>query len=497
MQNPTAGEIERLTAQTGRPVPGGRAYALLFKVFFWDDYVARRLSDLQVRCPGAELWVVVDDTHGYVEGIRHERVFRTTRADMLRMGMPDQPGANPDRNNDDYQLLAFQAAYSDFPYYVMVEHDAVVHRDIDSLVAEAAAGHIDFIALPSRTPIESWGGIDTVESIWPRERILRYLLSIAVFSEAAVAYLLRQRRLMAARYAAGDPGTWPIAEAFVPTVLRDGGFRLESLERFGSTACLGWWPPYHESELPALVQEAFLHPVLTGQRYVESVLRSPSPDTWFDPHSLLRRKLDRESPELVIPALVEAFRARRDVAGLIALRQAVADLGWQEAAFDLDTLLRPFAMPGAMENLALGRFAYQSSASRWSRAPNPAGDAVHATNGSVTGDYGFHTARELRPWWAVDLGRPSLVHEIRVFNRLTAESARSNNLSIWRSTTGRDWSLVHRRVDDTPFGGADGRPLVVSCGAGMAARFIRVELDGTDFLHLDQVEVWGVPFPRA
>ncbi len=299
--------------------------------------------------------------------------------------------------------------------------------------------------------------------------------------------------MLATRFATGELPTWPQSEGFVASALRDGGFRLDVLDSLGSTACLDWWPPYHESELPTLAREAFIHPVLSGPRYVESMLRYPPPESWFDPTSPLRRKLDLETPELVVPGLVRSLTARGSVAGMIALRQAVDDFGWHECAFDLDDRLRPFAEPGPPVNLALGCCAYQSSASPWSHAATPADDAALAVSGTVTGDYGFHTQKELQPWWQVDLGRPCIVREIRVFNRLTAESQRANHLSIWRSGNGRNWSLVHRHVSDVPFGGADGNPLIVSCGDGAAARFIRVELNGLEFLHLDEVEVWGVP----
>ncbi len=66
-------------------------YAVLFKIHYWDNSIARRITELQARCAAGELWVVVDDTNGYVEDVRHTRVFRTTEADMLRLGMPDYP----------------------------------------------------------------------------------------------------------------------------------------------------------------------------------------------------------------------------------------------------------------------------------------------------------------------------------------------------------------------------------------------------------------------
>jgi hypothetical protein len=112
-------------------------------------------------------------------------------------------------------------------------------------------------------------------------------------------------------------------------------------------------------------------------------------------------------------------------------------------------------------------------------------------NGVISGDYGFHTRQELKPWWMVDLGNLCLINEIRVYNRLTM-SERASHLSIWSSPNARDWELVYRRTDDAPFGGADGHPLVVPCDASPVARFIRIECDGVSVLHLDEVEIIGV-----
>jgi hypothetical protein len=471
-------------------------YAVLFKTHFWDDFVARRFAALAARCPAADLWVAVDETYGPVADIPYDKVFRTRDSDMYALGLPEQPTVRINWYNVDYPLLAFRQAHAGHSFYIMVEYDVAVHCDLDALAAEALHRGVDLIAFPIRESVDDWGWTYTLEGVWPRHQILNRLLCISGFSDRAVAHLLTVRLDHAARYGRGEFQFWPFCEGFVPTALHEAGFTLESLTSFGATDCYEWWPPYHESELPDLSGQAFVHPVLTGPPYVTSLLRRLRPETWLtEPGSLLRRKLDCELPRHVVPALVEALIKQRNGAALIALNQVIDDRGWYDLGFPLAPLLRSFASPEPPCNLALRKFAYQSSVSGSSRDPSPAGDASRAVNGVISGDYGFHTNQETQPWWMVDLGQSCLVSEIRVYNRLTGGDrvvARANNLSIWSSLNGRGWDLVHRRVADTAFGGADGNPLVVFCPDALVARFVRIEIDGFGILHLDEVEIIGV-----
>lgn len=466
-------------------------YAVLFKLYYWDDMVARRLAELCASCGSGEVWAVVDDTNGYVDGVAHPRVFRTEEADLRALGLTTLPYRNANWFNVDYQMLAFHAACPDYAYYVMVEYDCSVRHDFDRTINRIEADEVDFAATPISTPIDEWGWVGTLEALWPRGQIVKALLTVSVFSARAVVHLGAARRELARRHAAGEIAIWPFCEGYVPSVLRDAGFRSENLTRYGSTLCLDWWPPYHETELPALARQDFIHPVLDGPRFVASMLRHSEPEAWFEPGSQVRRKLDLVAPALVVPALVAALAAKRSVVGLVALRQAVDDLCWPEADFDLDAVVRGFAEPGKAIDLAVGCEASQSSVSPWSRKPTPSADAIGAVRGAVTGDYTFHTGYELLPWWAVDLGRPCLVEALWLHNRLTAERDRVRAISIWGSPNGRGWRLLHRRAEMMGFGGADGRPLVVKLPERLVLRFVRIELDGTDFLHLDAVQVFG------
>lgn len=146
-------------------------------------------------------------------------------------------------------------------------------------------------------------------------------------------------------------------------------------------------------------------------------------------------------------------------------------------------------------NIALGKPATQSSVSQWSSAPDPRQDAAGLVSGRITGGYQCHTLHEERPWWQVDLGGATRVHQIRVFNRCDtpALAQRARALEIAASADGATWFSIHRRVEETAFGGADGEPLVVSLTNPVPAQRLKLTLLAMTNLHLDQVEVYGEP----
>jgi len=139
-------------------------------------------------------------------------------------------------------------------------------------------------------------------------------------------------------------------------------------------------------------------------------------------------------------------------------------------------------------NLALNRPAKQSSTSQWSQ-PN---DARGAVDGNTSGGFGFHTESEPNPWWQVDLGAVKALAEIHIFNRRDCCSERARTLQVLLSSDGVSWTRVFSNPG-TVFG-ADGTPLRVSV-KGLSARFVRLQLAETNYLHLDEVQVFGAETP--
>jgi len=140
--------------------------------------------------------------------------------------------------------------------------------------------------------------------------------------------------------------------------------------------------------------------------------------------------------------------------------------------------VRPALPSGATQNLALAKPARQSSIRYFG--------SRGGVDGRITGTFGFYTQMEPNPWWEVDLQQYSKITEVRIYNsKIYPERART--LQVLLSDDGATWKRVysHSRFAF----GADGQPLRVPLN-GVSARWIRVQLDGTNFLHLDEIEVY-------
>lgn len=142
--------------------------------------------------------------------------------------------------------------------------------------------------------------------------------------------------------------------------------------------------------------------------------------------------------------------------------------------------------------------AMQSSVSQWSLYPQPEADAAGAVNGVVDGQGKFHTDIEDSPWWRVDLGQPFGISEVRLFNRMDqpAVAERSASLAIEIGLDVNSLVEVFRREDTVPFGGVDGKPMRFVPNIPIPGRFVRIRLLTRNFLHLDQVEVYGDALPH-
>lgn len=125
----------------------------------------------------------------------------------------------------------------------------------------------------------------------------------------------------------------------------------------------------------------------------------------------------------------------------------------------------------------------------------PEDDAPGAVDGVKDGGTGFHTALEERPWWQVDLGSVQPLDHALLYNRNDA-AERIAHVALLLSNDGEQWRQVWQN-DGTVFHGADdGQPMRVDL-AGQSARYVRLRQPGREFLHLDEVEVYGAADPSA
>ena len=120
----------------------------------------------------------------------------------------------------------------------------------------------------------------------------------------------------------------------------------------------------------------------------------------------------------------------------------------------------------------------------------PEQDAAGACDGIKDGQWGFHTQHEDRPWWQIDLGRSYELDCLHLYNR-TELAQRAARLIVLVSGDGKDFRQVYQHDGTVFLGHANGSPLKVPLHA-VAARFVRLQLPGTDYFHLDEVEVYPV-----
>ncbi len=120
---------------------------------------------------------------------------------------------------------------------------------------------------------------------------------------------------------------------------------------------------------------------------------------------------------------------------------------------------------------------------------SPQEDAPGACDGVRNGKYGFHTARQKNPWWQIDLLQAVPLEEVLIFNRCDGAQQRALQLKVLLSDDGKSWTVAYQH-DGTPFmGHSDNRPLSVELN-GEKARFLRIQLPGDTYLHLDEVEIY-------
>jgi len=454
------------------------SHAVLFKIYSLDSFVIRQLERLKARVGNSDLFVIVDETKGPLGPIPHDRVIRSSEADMIRRGFVDaDPVSAMFWHSADYSLYPLIEDHPPYDYYVAVEYDAVINGDLDEIIGGIAAQKVDFVGQRIDEPVSQWGWTTTCDTIYDQANLRPYLNAISFYSLRAVRHLRERRLELSRRFRDGEITQFPMSEAFIATELELEGYRVGNLPDFGDASRFTWWPPSPEVELPELQECTFIHPVLDGEHCAESLVRYNLHEI-FAPDSIRPQRLAKLSPREYIPRIFPALMNQNRK---------------EPIPFAMDQISAPlFEQPDPSPNIAVGKPATQSSisfASRWHSVRDDAGGAV---NGLVTGTYGFHTGFDSPPWWMVDLERLYRLSSVWVFNRLDAPS-NLQHLRLFISADGRDWTLSLDHRSNGTIGGAWGQPLMIEFDGTAIARFVRIELGNQGFLHLDQVKVFGEP----
>ena len=150
------------------------------------------------------------------------------------------------------------------------------------------------------------------------------------------------------------------------------------------------------------------------------------------------------------------------------------------------------------DNIARGRSASESS-------QYEAGVALRAVDGNTDGNWAngsvTHTQSQAGAWWEVDLGRSHDLHALRLWNRSDCCGERLTNFHVLVSDAPMGGRTLTELMADTTvwkrsYPGTAPRALRFDA-VGARGRYVRVQLAGTNFLQLAEVEVHGRPAADA
>ncbi|MHC4084092.1 MAG: HzsA-related protein [Planctomycetota bacterium] len=116
-------------------------------------------------------------------------------------------------------------------------------------------------------------------------------------------------------------------------------------------------------------------------------------------------------------------------------------------------------------------------------------DAAGGCDGIKNGKWGFHTENEEKPWWQIDLGKTTALGRIILYNRCDI-AERNSRIIVLASDDARNFRQVYQHDGTTFFGYTDNKPLVIEL-SNTEAHYIRLQLPGKSYFHLDEVEIYS------
>ncbi|MEZ4621598.1 MAG: discoidin domain-containing protein [Caldilineaceae bacterium] len=152
--------------------------------------------------------------------------------------------------------------------------------------------------------------------------------------------------------------------------------------------------------------------------------------------------------------------------------------------------LSPYEPP-VLRNLAQGKAASQSSTYGGAGA-NRAVDGN--TNGTYRAGSVTHTNSNRNAWWQVDLGASAPLVSIQLWNRTDCCAGRLSNFYVFVSNSNMSGRSLSSLVGDSQiwrYQMSGQAPTHLTIPAGVSGRYIRVQLAGTNYLSLAEVEAWG------
>ncbi|MDD2876827.1 MAG: discoidin domain-containing protein [Acidiphilium sp.] len=449
---------------------------LAFRTHVWDAQIELLARRMLAAAPHARFIIIADETNGILETNSFEKLAHSS--DFSDIGLPDYPVGNTLWYNGEYPLYRMRAAFPNATAYGMIEFDVSVTANLTPIFNAIESGHADLVAHDIHEVEPNWHFFHSIE---PHFEIRMQAMIHALFvSPRAVDYMYQRRLNIANNVSAGlsDVVSWPFCEGFVPSAIKEmQDAQIEELRNFVKLPYYVFGTPLHLCDPRSSEPESIVHPVLSGKRFISKRMDFDDPADIFDQNSELSKQLQYYLPSEYVKGLFDGFNRKTRSRLPEFVRFALAN-GWLDTA--------------SFFNISIGCSSDQSSVSAYSRSTQTFEDARGGNNGNIGGGYGFWTAEELDPYWQVDLENICRIERVTIHNFLGARD-QCTNLAILISSDQTNWSLVATKLDNAPFGGADGTPYHFDFPMPPRARYCRIQLVGHGALHLDEIEVFGLP----
>ena len=445
-------------------------YVAAFRTYAWNADIAALAERFFRHCPQGRHVVLADETRGRLPIEGYEVISHTVATEDL--GLARQPPGRSLWYNVDYGPYILRRALPGYDRYLFSESDVAVNLDLEPMVARSIAEGIDFISHDIRPAEPDWVWTPTGEGSTAEP--WRSLLVMMLFSGPALDHLMAARQALTLEFQARRLRQWPFCEIFVPSTLRDGGFRHAQLAEFAETRHLRNRPRIDINDPRASIPGSLAHSVVSRRAFLGAVIGSHDAASWFEPGGWLRRKLAQYRMAEYATLLEARLAALPDPALLHRFQAAVAT-------------------EAASREILPGRPALVSSVCHQSRHQDPAREAAGAIDGSLPEDYGFHTDVEDQPWWCVELGAPHALCRVEILNR-RARPGRLGRFVIEVSPDGQDWQVVHEHGADAPALSSDpAAPGAVIFVPPVTATHLRLRKLDRGALHLRCIKAFGAP----
>jgi hypothetical protein len=444
-----------------------------FRTHLWDENIALMARRLAGSAIGLDFCVVADETHGPLPIPPEFKKF-SHNENFSDLGLPSFPAGQVLWYNADYPLYRLRQAFPDAEYIVMSEFDVVANVNLAKMMETVHSEKIDLLVGEGQEASPHWFWRPTLTRFF--EKPYACLLPFMVISVRAVDYLLDLRQSHAR-----DAGTlasnndWAFCEGFVASSLMNAPqFKVAALEDYAELPFFRSWPPVSTFSPLNGRNGVIIHPVLSGDPFIKKLINEITLNEAIYPGGCLFDENYHHDRPQIINALFWHYRAMGRVDELARLYEIAATNGVE--------------LPKMPPNIAFRKSATQSSISAWSVGKTVEEDAQRINSPRIQG-FGNHTDFEVDPWWQCDLEASYLINKVVIFNRMD-NIDRCKKFVVFFSEDQTYWVLVYAKTDEIKFGGSDGNPYVVDLTPNMRTRYVRIQIIGSGFLHLEQIEMF-------